>query len=221
MAQQPRETLPNRLPAVFRFITTHDQSGKAVYSDAIAEESKWQDIGGGQANFALNYSTRQFPVDMNASEPANSLSVPKDIQSYEKDLNSPPGLSIQGGTSTESLVSSKRLLTSLGTVCRFVDFAPHSESSMHFMHRTESLDYGVVLEGSMELELDSGEKRIMHRGDVIIQRATNHAWKNVSGAGVWARMLFVLVAAEKVVVGDKILGEEVPEIDGLEGGEKK
>jgi quercetin dioxygenase-like cupin family protein len=57
------------------------------------------------------------------------------------------------------------------------------------MHRTESLDYGVVLEGSMELILDSGETKIMNRGDVCVQRATSHAWKNVSENGGWARML--------------------------------
>lgn len=38
------------------------------------------------------------------------------------------------------------------------------------MHRTVSLDYGIVLEGEVELILDSGEKRLMKQGDVAIQR---------------------------------------------------
>jgi quercetin dioxygenase-like cupin family protein len=77
------------------------------------------------------------------------------------------------------------------------------------MHRTESLDYGVVLEGSMELQLDSGETRIMNRGDLCVQRATNHAWKNVTKNEGWARMMFVLVSSEKVIVNGRELGEEL------------
>jgi quercetin dioxygenase-like cupin family protein len=85
------------------------------------------------------------------------------------------------------------------------------------MHRTESLDYGVVLEGVLELELDSGEKRVMNRGDVCVQRATNHAWKNVTPNGGWARMMFVLIAAEKVRIGGKDMSEFIPITGGLEG----
>ncbi|MCJ1458077.1 hypothetical protein MMC28_008448 [Mycoblastus sanguinarius] len=92
-----------------------------------------------------------------------------------------------------------------GTVCRFVDFSPGHKP---VMHRTQSLDYGVVIEGEMELILDSGEKRIMGRGDLAVQRATNHAWRNTSETE-WARMFFVLQASEKVLVGGKELGEDL------------
>ncbi len=85
------------------------------------------------------------------------------------------------------------------------------------MHRTESLDLGVVIEGTMEQELDSGEKKIMHRGDVCVQRGTNHAWRNITENGGWARMMFVLLAAEKVTVGGKDLGENIPVGSGLVG----
>lgn len=92
--------------------------------------------------------------------------------------------------------------------------APESES---VIHRTESLDYGVVLEGTVELELDSGQKRVMNRGDVCVQRATNHAWRNITPGDGWASMMFVLIASEKVLVGGKVLGEAIPEVGGLEG----
>jgi hypothetical protein len=52
-----------------------------------------------------------------------------------------------------------------GTVLRFVDFSPGFES---MMHRTQSLDFGIVVEGSTELILDSGEKQLLHRGDVCV-----------------------------------------------------
>jgi hypothetical protein len=48
------------------------------------------------------------------------------------------------------------------------------------MHRTQSLDYGIILEARIEMELDTGEKHILTCGDVAVQRATMHAWQNVS-----------------------------------------
>ena len=58
------------------------------------------------------------------------------------------------------------------------------------MHRTESVDYGVVISGEMTLILDKGET-LLREGDVVIQRGTNHAWANRSGKP--CRMLFILV----------------------------
>jgi quercetin dioxygenase-like cupin family protein len=79
------------------------------------------------------------------------------------------------------------------------------------MHRTQSLDYGVVIEGEIECILDSGEKRLLRRGDVCVQRGTMHSWRNTS-TDAWARMLFVLLPCEKVKVGELELGNEVPEL---------
>ena len=59
------------------------------------------------------------------------------------------------------------------------------------MHRTESIDYGIVIEGEITLVLDDGEAPLKP-GSVVIQRGTNHAWANRSGR--MCRMLFVLVS---------------------------
>ena len=57
-----------------------------------------------------------------------------------------------------------------------------------------SIDYGIVLEGEFELSLDSGESRIMRRGDVSVQRATAHKWRNVTSGGTEpGRMMYVLL----------------------------
>nr|RBQ98806.1 hypothetical protein FVER53263_20617 [Fusarium verticillioides] len=56
------------------------------------------------------------------------------------------------------------------------------------MHRTLSIDYAVVIEGEMELVLDSGENRAMKRGDVAVQRGTKHQWVNTDEEK-WARMV--------------------------------
>jgi len=68
-----------------------------------------------------------------------------------------------------------------------------AESPHPLMHRTESIDYGVVIEGEMTLVLDDSEVPLK-TGSVVVQRGTNHAWANRSGKP--CRMLFVLVDGE-------------------------
>lgn len=83
------------------------------------------------------------------------------------------------------------------------------------MHRTVSMDYGFVLEGEIELVLDSGETRLMKRGDMCVQRATNHAWRNVSPKDGWARMVYVLVGAEKIEIAGKKLDEDLGDMEAV------
>jgi quercetin dioxygenase-like cupin family protein len=46
------------------------------------------------------------------------------------------------------------------------------------MHRTETIDYGVIVKGSLVLELDDGVEVTLNTGDVFVQRGTIHAWHN-------------------------------------------
>ena len=75
-----------------------------------------------------------------------------------------------------------------GVMIRFTDMEPGSTSPMH---RTETLDVGIVLEGETWLLLDDGSETRVGPGDAVVQRGTNHAWENRSDRPV--RMLFVLV----------------------------
>jgi quercetin dioxygenase-like cupin family protein len=59
------------------------------------------------------------------------------------------------------------------------------------MHRTDSTDYDIVLDGLIWLELDDGVEIELHRGDVVVQQGTRHAWRTKGDAG--ATMAFVLV----------------------------
>lgn len=76
------------------------------------------------------------------------------------------------------------------------------------MHRVQSLDYAVVIEGVFKMVLDSGEERIMQRGDIAVQRSTSHRWINVTGNGLLpARILFVLLDVKDLnVAGNKVNG---------------
>ena len=58
------------------------------------------------------------------------------------------------------------------------------------MHRTETVDYGIILEGEIYLLMDDTEVHLK-QGDVIVQRGTNHAWSNRSDSV--CRMAFVVI----------------------------
>jgi quercetin dioxygenase-like cupin family protein len=179
-----KSSIENNLPSVNRYITTHDPSTKkAIFSNAIAEETKIDRIPG--AAFRLGYVTKGFPVEFNQDA---------DLAVYKPYLESAPGLVASGGT-----------------VLRFVDMEPGLLSPMH---RTVSLDYGVVLEGEVELVLDSGETRKMKRGDVAIQRGTMHAWRNLSSTS-WARMMYVLQESKPVEVEGEVLKEDYGTMEGV------
>ncbi len=60
-------------------------------------------------------------------------------------------------------------------------------------HKTDSIDFGIVLEGEIWALMDVGET-LMRPGDVLIQRGTNHAWANRTDKP--ARMAFILISAQ-------------------------
>ncbi|MCC5811031.1 MAG: cupin domain-containing protein [Ectothiorhodospiraceae bacterium] len=61
------------------------------------------------------------------------------------------------------------------------------------MHKTDTIDYAILIEGELTAIMDEGET-VMRPGDVLIQRGTNHAWSNRSGR--MCRIAFILVDAE-------------------------
>ena len=61
------------------------------------------------------------------------------------------------------------------------------------MHRTASVDYGVVLDGEIWLELDDGAQRRLTPGDTVVQVGGRHAWRNKTSAP--ATVAFVLTGA--------------------------
>ncbi|KAK3331477.1 hypothetical protein B0H66DRAFT_487639 [Apodospora peruviana] len=92
------------------------------------------------------------------------------------------------------------------SVVRYCDWGPGA--TLQF-HRTETIDFGVVVNGEMEMTLDSGEKRLLKVGDTIVQRGTLHAWRNPSDT-VWARVVFFLLGTPPVRVGGEEKAELLP-----------
>lgn len=93
-----------------------------------------------------------------------------------------------------------------GTVLRVVDMLPGRRSTLH---RTNSLDYGIVLSGTVELELDDGAVTRLEAGAIVVQRGTIHAWRNPS-TDTPVRLAFVLVDAMPANVGGAPLPEIMP-----------
>jgi quercetin dioxygenase-like cupin family protein len=175
--------LISQLRETSAYITGHDTStGKAVIL------GKWPGTWHGmdKDNMAFNevYTTSTMPPSLDGNV---------DIKAHE------------------SLVESEKLglVNPNGTVLRIVDFAPGYET---MLHRTQSLDYGIVLEGPMEAILESGEVQVLERGDVVVQRGTNHAWRNPSKTK-WMRMIYVLQYCEDMKEGEAFLSEKLEKIE--------
>jgi mannose-6-phosphate isomerase-like protein (cupin superfamily) len=149
-----------------RVVTGHDADGvSVVLSDgAVPVVRRLPEAG---ATFFEVWNTEGAPATITAAEPSEptqrTLAVPPPPQ---------------------------------GTKIRVNEFLPgylDDENKQSPMHRTASIDYGIVLEGEMVLILDDSEVHLK-AGDIVVQRGTDHAWAN--RGDVVARMCFVLVDAE-------------------------
>lgn len=173
-------SLRSNLPDVRRYITAHSADGESVFlSHTQIPEYIPSKPAGEDGELALLYTTSNTPA---------ILDDEGDVADYDDFLHTPPGLT-----------------TSQGTVMRTIDLRPGKTTPMH---RSVSIDYGVVLEGSVELILDSGQSRVLRRGDVSVQRGTAHSFRNRSKEE-WCRMLFVFMPIHKLNVSGRELEAEV------------
>jgi quercetin dioxygenase-like cupin family protein len=86
-----------------------------------------------------------------------------------------------------------------GTVFRVLELAPGASPRNH---RTDSIDYAVVMAGEIDMELDDTTVHLKV-GDVLVQRGTIHNW--VNRGTVPCVIAFVLIAAKPVEVGGRVL----------------
>jgi quercetin dioxygenase-like cupin family protein len=87
-----------------------------------------------------------------------------------------------------------------GTVFRIVHYEPGVTPRNH---RTDSIDYAVVISGAIEMELDDGVVAKLNAGDVLVQRGTIHNWVNRGTEP--CTIAFVLVSAKPVTASGKAL----------------
>ncbi len=79
-----------------------------------------------------------------------------------------------------------------------IDFPPGGPA---IMHRTESIDYVIVMSGEIDMDMDDQTVRLK-AGDVMVQRGTNHAWVNRGTER--ARLAFVLIDAKPLGIGQAV-----------------
>src|SRR6202008_3950210 len=92
-----------------------------------------------------------------------------------------------------------------GTVVRITEFAPGAPK---FMHRTETVDYAILLSGECDLELDDGKTVRLKQGDIVVQRGTMHAW--VNNGSQPCTFAFILIDADPAKVGSQELRTHFP-----------
>jgi len=91
-----------------------------------------------------------------------------------------------------------------GTRFAVIDVPPGNQPRMH---RTETIDYVIVLEGEIDMDMDRSTVHLK-AGDVMVQRGTNHAWINRGTAP--ARLAFVLIDATPLDIGHPVTGGASP-----------
>jgi mannose-6-phosphate isomerase-like protein (cupin superfamily) len=172
-----------------RIVTGHDAQGLAIIQED-GPPSRIQQIGGAHGPlFYEVWNTSETParIDRASGEPPEqgiSLVPPKNGTRIRV-LDVPPD---DASLDTLTPEQARAHFAEVGAK----DASSHAgASSRHaFMHKTETVDYGIMLEGELTLIMDEGEVTI-GPGDIVIQRGTNHGWANRSGKP--CRICFVLI----------------------------
>jgi quercetin dioxygenase-like cupin family protein len=86
-----------------------------------------------------------------------------------------------------------------GTILRVVEFSPGVQARNH---RTDSIDYAVIMSGEIDMEMD-GTMTHLKAGDVLVQRGTIHNWINNGTAP--CVIVFALIDAKPVTAGSTVL----------------
>ena len=155
--------------AARRVVTGHDAQGKSVVlSDGMPPNVRDKGTG---VDFLEIWNTVGAPASLEANE----------TEPTDGPLNVPP--------------------PRIGSKIRLNDFypghirklPPRADGRHPMMHRTRSVDYGIVLEGEIFMILDEQEV-LLRAGDVVVQRGTDHAWENRSDRV--CRMAFILIGAD-------------------------
>ncbi len=171
---------------VRRIVTGHDSHGRSVIQED-GPPPRSVTLGGEEGTtFHELWNTRATPapIDRASGEPAEAglALLPPAGGTRIRILDIPPD---EGRVAALPREAVKALFEAIGAGHALAENPPHP-----LMHRTETIDYGIVLEGELVLILDEGET-IVCAGDVIVQRGTSHAWANRSEKN--ARIAFVLI----------------------------
>ena len=176
--------------SVRRIVTGHDENGRAVIQEDGATPRVVRIGGDIGPLFHEVWNTRESParIDRASGEPPEdgiSLAPPRHGTRIRV-LDIPPEDERLAAMSVEDV---KAHFAEVGAG----EASSHTDdggSRHHLMHRTETIDYGIVLDGELVLIMDEGETTV-RAGDIVIQRGTNHGWAN--RGSLPCRIAFILI----------------------------
>jgi mannose-6-phosphate isomerase-like protein (cupin superfamily) len=182
---------------VRRVVTGHDKNGKAIVVSDGPAPTHSNPLRPGQLSHEI-WKTNAAPIPIGRTEP-DPIAGPRQLHPAPKGTmfrisEVPPESDVIRNMTPEQARAAFRASNA-------EEASTWGRGGRHpLMHRTETVDYAVVLEGEIVLILDDEDVKLK-AGDVVIQRGTSHAWSNRSGKVV--KMLYVLCD-----------GDFTPDLDG-------
>ena len=175
-----------------RIVTGHDEAGRAVIQSHSTPE-RMKTLSGGGPTFYEIWNTRETParIDRASGEPPEDgiVLAPPSNGTRIRVLDIPPETAESGNIDT---AQARALFAEIGAETASTN---DGKARHPHMHRTETVDYGIVLEGEITLLLDIGEVTV-RAGDIVVQRGTNHGWANRSEKN--CRIAFILIDGKYV-----------------------
>jgi hypothetical protein len=194
-------TLPGQPGYVRRVVTGHDSDGKAVViSDGAAPFVHTSELRPGYASTDV-WRTYDTPARIAPVEAEPTLGPRRQLPTKRGTVIRINTL-VPDATQKFDASNVKELFAGMGNAAA----STFDKNARHpMMHRTETVDYAIVLEGEITMLLDDSEV-VLGPGDVLVQRGTNHAWSNRGTTP--AKIAFILID-----------GEYTEELQGLRGHE--
>lgn len=174
-------------PPIHRVVTGHDAAGRAIVSSdgPLPSVVEIAAIPGTIFHEVWSTSATPAPVDNGPDPTLGPIVLPPPRHGTRmRFVDIPPD------TADYLAHGAARMQDAFAQIGDAKASTVRADSPHPLMHRTESVDYGIVIEGEMTLVLDASEV-LLKAGSVVVQRGTNHAWANRSVRP--CRMLFILV----------------------------
>jgi mannose-6-phosphate isomerase-like protein (cupin superfamily) len=177
-------------PSIHRVVTGHDDSGKAVVSldGPLPTVIELAAFPGTMFHEVWNTSATPARIGNEADPTLGALTLPPPKQGTRIRF-----VDIQPEAADFMTHGAAKMKDAFAQMGDEGALTVNAKSAHPMMHRTETVDYGIVIAGEITLVLDDSEVPLK-AGSVVVQRGTNHAWANRSGKP--CRILFILVDGE-------------------------
>lgn len=142
---------------VRRLVTGHDEQGRSTFaSDDLVEFD----------GVRMLWGADEPPVFPDSGSRPHCGSFFPRVDGYRFSI-----VELQPGIGGSDLEPDGPQLADLAT------YGVHLDRDQPGMHRTETIDFEVILSGQIVLELDDGAERVLNPGDTVVQNGTRHRWR--------------------------------------------